>query len=248
MYKSVLNIRITSLYGSQPSSVVFACKTAWLASESLVCMGPSPHIWFLDAKQRLLDRNNKAQWFPDITRRCVHAKQCDLHQNDMFVCVPALICDFCMQNSPFRTRISSLYGSQTTSVVLSTHNIVLSTRITSLYGSQPSSVVFACKTSIFALEWQVYMSSSPHLSLCASNTVTFGLESQISMGPRPHLFFCACKTAWFAPEYQVCMGSNPQLWFCPCKTATLGPDLQVCMGPSLHLWFWAHITTCLAQE
>ena len=77
MYNSGLNIRITSLYGSQPSSVVFACKTAWLASESVVSMGPSPHVWFLDAKLRLLDPNNKSLWVPDITCRFVLAIQHD---------------------------------------------------------------------------------------------------------------------------------------------------------------------------
>ena len=82
MYNSGLNIRNTSLYGSQPSSVVFECKTAWLASESLVSMGPSPHVWFLDAKQRLMDRNNKSLWVPDITCRFVLVKQRDLHWND----------------------------------------------------------------------------------------------------------------------------------------------------------------------
>ena len=69
--------RISSLYWFQPTSVVFACKTAWLASESLVSMGPSPHVWFLDAKQRLLDPNNKSLWVPDITCRFVHAIQRD---------------------------------------------------------------------------------------------------------------------------------------------------------------------------
>ena len=92
MYNSVLSIRITSLYGSQPSSVVFAFKTAWLASELLVSMGPRPHHWFLDAKQRLLDRNNKSLWDPNITCRFVHAKQHDL------------------------TRMTSLYGFQPLSV------------------------------------------------------------------------------------------------------------------------------------
>ena len=71
--------RISSLYWFQPTSVVFACKTAWLASESLVSMGPSPHVWFLDAKQRLLERNNKSLWVPDITCRFVLVKQRDLH-------------------------------------------------------------------------------------------------------------------------------------------------------------------------
>ena len=45
--------RITSLDGSQPSFVALPCKTATLASELLVSMGPSPHLRFLHAKQRL---------------------------------------------------------------------------------------------------------------------------------------------------------------------------------------------------
>ena len=98
-YNSVISTRITRLYGFQPSSVVLwiqnsdlmttivcvygfqtspailACKTAWLASELLVFMGPSPHALSLDAKQRLLDRINKSLWVPGITCRFVNAKQ-----------------------------------------------------------------------------------------------------------------------------------------------------------------------------
>ena len=54
MYNRVLSIRITSLYGSQPSSVVFACKTATLGPDLLVCMGPSPHVWFCAYKSATL--------------------------------------------------------------------------------------------------------------------------------------------------------------------------------------------------
>ena len=61
--------------------------------------------------------------------------------------VPALICGFCMQNSYFRTRLTNLYGSQTSSVVLSTHNSVLSTRINRLYWFQPSPVVLCMQNS-----------------------------------------------------------------------------------------------------
>ena len=95
----VISSRITSLYGSQLSYVVFACKTAtfgpnlqvsmgtrphlsfcawktvWLASEWLVSMGPSPHMLFLDAKQRLFDQNNMSLWVPDITCHFVLSKQ-----------------------------------------------------------------------------------------------------------------------------------------------------------------------------
>ena len=93
--------RIARLYGSQPSSAVFAFKTATLPPELLVSMGPrlrlrffafktatlvpelqvsmgpSPHLWFLHAKQRLLDQNYKSLWVPDLTCRFVHAKQHD---------------------------------------------------------------------------------------------------------------------------------------------------------------------------
>ena len=124
----------------------------------------------------------------------------------------------------FWSRITSLYMSQTSSVVLCTQNSVISIRITSLYGSQTSSVVFIFKTA------------------------HYGQEILVSLGPRPYLSFCACKTTWFAPEWQVYTGSSPHLCFFPCKTATLGPDLQVSIGPRLHLWFWAHITACLAPE
>ena len=66
MQNIVISIRITSLYGSQPSSVVFACKTATLAPELQVSMGPSPHLWFVHTKQRLLDQNYKSLWVPAI--------------------------------------------------------------------------------------------------------------------------------------------------------------------------------------
>ena len=66
--------RIASLYGSQLSSAVFAFKTATLPPELLVSMGPSPHLWFLHAKQRLFDQNYKSLWVPDLTCRFMHAK------------------------------------------------------------------------------------------------------------------------------------------------------------------------------
>ena len=155
--------RITSIYVTQFSSVVFAyttahfgpefqvCtgprqnlsffawKTATLAHELLVSMGPSPHLWFLHAKQWLLEQNYK------------------------YLCDTALICGFCIHNSAFWTGIRNLYGSQTSPVVLCMQNSVISTRITCLYGSQPLSVVFACKTVTFGAELQVSMWHSSHL-------------------------------------------------------------------------------------
>ena len=46
--------RINSLYGSHPSSVVFACKTAPLGPELQVSMVPRPHLWFYAFKTATL--------------------------------------------------------------------------------------------------------------------------------------------------------------------------------------------------
>ena len=70
-----------------------------------------------------------------------------------------------------------------------------SIRITSLSGSQPSSVVFACKTTNLEPELQVSMSARPHLWFFTFKTATLAPELQVSMGPSPHLLFIAFTTA-----------------------------------------------------
>ena len=137
MQNSVLSTRITSLYGSQPSSVVFACKTETLGPELQVSMGPRPHLSF-----------------------CAYKTACRI--SSLYGSQPSFVV-LCIQNSDFLTRITSLYGSQTSPVVLCMQNSKLSFRITSLYGSQPSSVVFACKLANLGPELQVSMDPSPHL-------------------------------------------------------------------------------------
>ena len=203
-----------------------ACKTAWLASKSLVCIGPSHYLWFLYVKQRLLDQNLKVSMSPRH-----HLSFCAYNTPwlapELLVCIcpsPILwlcafkISDFstrltslygfhpspvvlCMQNSAFRTRITSFYGSKTSPVDLWMQNSVISIRGTSLYGSQPSSVFFACKQ-------------------------TFGPELHVSMGPWPHLSFCACKTAWLASKLLVCIGPSPHLWFLHAKQRLLDQNYK----------------------
>ena len=114
MQNSVISTRSTSLHGSQTSTVVSCMQYNVISTRILVSMGPSPHLWLLLAKQRLLDQNYKSLW------------------------VQALICGFCMQNSIFRTRIASLSGSQTSPMVFCIQNSAFSIRMTSFYGSQTS--------------------------------------------------------------------------------------------------------------
>ena len=169
MYNCVLSIRITSLYGSQPSSVAFACKTAtsepekkvsigprydlsfsacttaYLASELLVSIDSSPHLWFCAFKTATFRPNCMCLWVPDLTCDLLHANSVPSIRITSLYGSPPLSVLLCMQNSGFMTRHTSLRGSQTSSVVLSTHNSVLSTRIKRLYWFQPSPVVFSCK-------------------------------------------------------------------------------------------------------
>ena len=109
----------------------------------------------------------------------------------------------------FLDQHTSLYGFQTSPVVLCMQNGVISTRITSLYWSQPSFVVFACKTE------------------------TFGPDLQVSIGPRPHLSFCSSKTAQFASEKLVSMARSPLLWFLQAKYRLLEQNYKSLWVPDL---------------
>ena len=63
--------------GSSPQLWFCACKTATLGLELQVSVGPRCNLWFLRAKQRLLDQNNKSLWVPDMTCHFVHVQQHD---------------------------------------------------------------------------------------------------------------------------------------------------------------------------
>ena len=55
----------------------FVFKTRPLAPDLQVSMGPSPHLWFLHAKQLLWEQNYKSLFCPDLTCHFVHAQQRD---------------------------------------------------------------------------------------------------------------------------------------------------------------------------
>ena len=99
MENSNFSTWITSLYVSQPSSVVFECKTAHFGPEFQVSMGSSPHLRFLQTKQRVLVQNYKSLWVPDLTCPFVQSKRPDLHQNIKSILVPAHFSGFCLQTA-----------------------------------------------------------------------------------------------------------------------------------------------------
>ena len=153
-----------------------ACKTSLLAPELLVFMAPSPHLWFFQAKQRLLDQNYKSLRVPDLTCRFVHS------------------------NSVISTRNTSLYGFQPSSVVLCFQNSDLRTKLHTSMGCRPHLWYSACKTACLESELLVSIGPRPNLWFCTCKTASLGLHIQACMGPRPHLLFWANKTARLAQE------------------------------------------------
>ena len=152
MENSVISIRITSLYGSKPLSVAFACKPAPFGAELQVSIGPRPHLSFCAWK---------TAWYSPERQVYMGSSP---HLFFLF---------FFIQNSDFGTRLTSLYGSQTSSVVMSTHNSVLSPRIKGLYGFQPSRVVLCMQISDFST-WITSLSwSQPSSVVFACKTATF---------------------------------------------------------------------------
>ena len=119
-----------------------------------------------------------------------------------------------MQNSVISTRITSLYGSQTTPLVLCMQNKVISIRITSLYGSQTSFMVFYIQNSDFSTRIASLYGSQP-------SSVVFYIHNSDIMTRINSLY-----------------GSQTSLVVvCMQKKSRLESELLVSMGPSLHLWF-----------
>ena len=126
-----------------------ALKSATLAHELLVSIGPSPHLRFLHAKQRHLDQHTSLYGFQtSAVVLCIQNSVISSRITSFYGFQPSSVV-LCIQKSDLRTTIACLYGSKTSPVIFGIQNSVPSIRITSLFGSQPSCVVFGCKTATF---------------------------------------------------------------------------------------------------
>ena len=147
MQNSDFRTRTQVSMGSRPHLSFCACKTAWLAPELLVSVGPSPHLWFLLAKHWLLDQHTSLNGFqtsPVVL--CMQNIVISTRIKWLYCLQPSPVV-LCMQNIVISTRIKRLYCLQPSPVVLCMQNSDFRTRITSLCGSKTLPVVFACKTA-----------------------------------------------------------------------------------------------------
>ena len=77
MQNNEISIRISSLYGTKLSFVVFACKTATLGPQLQVSLGPRPHLWVLAFKTASLTSELQVSMGPSPHLWLLHAKQHD---------------------------------------------------------------------------------------------------------------------------------------------------------------------------
>ena len=110
-----------------------------------------------------------------------------------------------MQNSDFWTRITSLYGYQTSPLILCMQNSVISTRNTSLCGSKPSFVVLCIQKSDFRTRIACLYGSQTSPVIFACKTACLASELLVSMGP--------CHHRWFLDAQQRLLDqNNKSLW------------------------------------
>ena len=114
--------------------------------------------------------------------------------------VPNLICGFCMQNSDFRTRITSLCRWIYPTCGFCMQNSVFWTRITSLCGSQTSPAIFCMENSVPSIKNTSLRASQSLRVVFGCKTATYGPEKQVSMGPRHDQSLWECKTALLASD------------------------------------------------
>ena len=121
-------------------------KTAWLSSDLLVPMGPSPHRCCLHL--------NKDFWSRIISLY-------------LSLTSPVVLC---LQNSVISIRITSLCGSHTLPVVFAFKTAWLASEILVSMGPIPHLSICSCKTAWLASDLLVSVGPSPHLWFLHANS------------------------------------------------------------------------------
>ena len=104
---------------------------------------------------------------------------------------------FLHAKSDFWIRITSLYGSQTSSVDLRMQNIVLRSRMTLVYWSLPSSGVLCIQNSDFSIRITSLYVSQPSFVAFAFKRATLEPKLLVSMCPSPPLWLLHAKRSFW---------------------------------------------------
>ena len=157
MQNSNFRIRITSLYGSQPSFEAFVCKTATLGSELQVSMGPRYHLLFFVAFISFIgSQTSPVDFFKQNSVLISRMTLVSWSQPSSVV--------LCIQSSDFSIRITSLYWSQPSSVDFALKTAPLGPELQVSMGPRPHLCFCALTTATLWPELIVSMGTRPHLS------------------------------------------------------------------------------------
>ena len=130
-----------------PALTLWFCanKTACLAPDLLVSMAPSPHLWFCANKTACFCTKITSLYGSQTSPvdLCMQNSVLSTRISSLYIWVPALTCCFVHPKERLYVRFyKSLWVPDLTCGFVRCKTSVFSTRLTSLYGSQTSSVVF----------------------------------------------------------------------------------------------------------
>ena len=151
---------------------------------------PPLDLWFLHAKQWLLDQIYKSPWVSDITDVFFAFKTATLAPELQVSMDPSPHLWFCA----FTT--ASLWPELIVSM-----------------GPRSHLSFCACKTAWLAPELLVSMGSRLHLSFCACKTTWLASELLVSMRPSPDLWFLHSKQRIFDKNYKSLWVPDFACWF-----------------------------------
>ena len=219
MQNNVISIRITGPYGSQPSSVVFAsktatfgsqwhvsmgrrlrllicecisaCKTATSGSELQVSMGPRLHLLICECKTACLEPEWCLSLAPSLHLWFCAFKTATLASESLVSIGPSPHLWFLHAKQRLFDPNDKSMGPRLRLLFFCIQNSDFSTRIASLYGSQPSSMVLCIHYSdIMTRIYCLYGSQTSPVVLCMQNSV-MSIRKLVSMGPSPLWFLHA---------------------------------------------------------
>ena len=158
-------------------------------------MGSTSHLWFCVCKSATLAHHLLVSIGPSPLLCFLHAKQRLLDQHTSLYGYQTSPVILCIQNSVISTRITSFNRFQPSSVVLCIQNSGLRTKIACFYGSQTSPVVlFMQYSDLMTTIAHVFGSQTSHVTFCIQTSVP-SIRIPSLYGSQPSSVVFGSKTA-----------------------------------------------------
>ena len=177
-----------------------AWKTAWLSPESLVSMCPSPHLWFLQAKQRIFVQNFSL--YGSQPWSAVFACQTACFGPKLEVSMgPRPYLSFCACKTAWFAPEYQVYMGPSPHVwFLDAKQQLMDRNNKTLWVPDITCRFVLAKQRDFHQNVKFIWVPALICVFFSCKTTTLWPDLQVCMGPRPHLWFWANITAWLVQE------------------------------------------------